>query len=523
MNVEVTTNVNGAGPERKKPDDDRVFHFCCLGDFSGGGGSKRPEQPLTVTRNSWDGLFDSLKPSVEAHVALPKVDDLKFKIQFRSLKDFSARGVEHGVPFLKELRELIEAIASASAESPVDPKKVTREKPSLGALADLAKAHGSAAEIDLLAMVDIGDEDEDDLSLPNLKSFFEQTHYTGQDRSKLRGELERIRALVLDQVLGARDLAELHGRWRALKFFVSSPGVKLSLLDRTKSELCQSVFETFIKPASGKSQTLDMAIFCDEFELSDDDHHILYHLGRMAESLTVPFLLNTGPRLFGCQAWPHLTGVRDFSGRLNGPGHVKWRKLRDEPGSRWLFLAVNPLRLDYEDESQLSVSAPASFYPAMLAADRIQDGGWPGELLHPGFQLPVVSQCLARLDEEQGYDLSFEGLCAVSGKENGDRVQLLGMLCFASVKMPAREQLAAANLVEYSLSYQFYAGCCSRFLQQHEADPRLLEKLLVFSGVRDPADIQCEEADGQRIFRIQAPFKVFGVHPDLILAIGGAA
>ena len=521
MNIEIMTDVNGAEPNQNEPDKDRLVSFCCLGDFSGGGSSDGSGQPLVVSRNQWDSLFETLKPRAEIYVVLPKVDDLKLSVRFRSLKDFGPRGMENGVPFLRELRVLTEKVGSASGEKPVDPEKLRRENASLGVVADLAKAHGTAAEIDLLAMVDIGDGDQDDLNLPHLRSFFEQSVYEGRDRSKLMGELERVRSLVLDQMMSDPNLAGLHGRWRALKFFVSCPGVRLSLIDGPKSRLCDSVFEHFIKPPSGQPYPLDLAFFCDEFEQSEQDHHILFHLGRMAENLAVPFLLNAGPRLFGCQSWRHLTAIRDFSGRLGGPGHVKWRKLRDEPGSRWLFLVVNPIRLDHEEcDAHSVVSAPASFYPAMLLAGRLGDGVWPGELLHPGFQVAVAGRCLARLDEEQGFDLSFEGFCAVSGREEGDRVHLLGMLCFGAVMLPAQERLQAANLVEYSLPYQFYAGCCSRFLQRYEGDADLPDKFRRFSAVGEEADIRFEQADGQRIFRIKAPFTVFGVHPDLILGIG---
>ncbi len=520
MAVEIRMDVDKGSGGVSPPE--RFFHFTCLGNFSGSDKARTNWEPKSVTRNSWDKLFEELAPTLDIHVVLPGVNDLKLSLAFKSLKDFGEKGLAAGIPFLRDLKAFAAHAGSASKERPFDAGAFCREHPDLSPLQELARKHGGEQVIDLLSMVDIGDEEESGMQLPNLGACLDGGPYKGEKRSALSAELGSITNMVLDQITGDEAFMALHGQFRALKYFLPFDAVRLSLIDCKKDELCDAVFTTFIKPDKGEPASLDLAVFCDQFGLSEGDHHIVYHLGRMAESLCAPFILNAAPQVLGCKTWGHLSHVRDISGRVNGPAHIKWRKLRDGSGAHWLFMAVNPFRLDSEEGEHVDrlPTGPASYYPALLVAQQVTAGKWPADLSHPGYQMTALSRCVARLDESQGYDLSFEGFCPISGKENGDRLHLMGMMAFGLIKMPAREKLEAGNLVEYTLSYRFFSGCCSRFLQERERDADLLNQLKTYAGLKEEGDLQYEEAEGQRIFRLKAPFLIFGVQPDLIMALG---
>ncbi len=522
MTEDIRIRVQTGEGEANRPVNERTFRFCCFGNYSGSKQARATWPPFEVNRNSWDILFETLKPRLVIEVELPKVEDLTLKLEFHSLRDFSARGICAQVPLLRDLRKLTEQAGSASPEKNFEIEQFMINHPSLDVLRTLTEAHGDTGTIDLLAMVDLGEE-ENDLNLPRLKRLFAGKTYDGAERSKLCGELGQIRDLILDQVIADPELIGLHGRWRALKFFLPQKGIRLTLVDCLKSEWCDGTFLNFVKPDTGDPCPLDLAFFCDELGMNEQDRHILFHLGRMAENILTPFILNASPQLFQIKSWRHLTHVRDISGRLCGPAHIKWRKLRDEPGSQWLFMAVNPFVLDEEEDRDGEdggghLVAPPAFYPALLLAEYSKEGRWPSEMLHPGRQLTFSSRCLARLDEEQGRDLSFEGFCSVSGKENGDRLYLQGLLCFGQIKIPPREQLEAANLVEYTLPYRFYSGCCSRFLQKQ--DTNRAELLKAYASIDEDGDFQYEQADDRQVFRLKAPFTIFGVQPDLMLALG---
>jgi len=503
----------------------RTFHFCCFGNFSGAVAEREDWRPRELSRNNWDRLFEDLQPSATVDIALPKVDDLRLSLKFRSLRDFREKGLIAQVPLLSAMAELARALGAASKEKPFDAAEFLGQD-ALAPLRQLIESHGQNQTVDLLSMVDLGEEEEDEgLSLPTLKSCLMQNRFEGADRGKAVAELNQVQRLILDQIEKDPAFQDLHGRWRGLRVFLPhiGPEIRVSLIDCLKSELCDAAFLTFVKPENGAPPPLDCAFFCEELGLGDDDRHILHHLGRMAERLTTPFILNAAPEVFGCKTWRHLSHVRDITGRLTAPTHVKWRKLREEESAHWLFLAVNPFLAKEGDEPEedgaASPTAPASYYLALLLIYHLHQGDWPSELTGPLGRLSAASACLAQLGEEQGGELAYEGFCAITGVDGGDTLRLLGMSGFGHIKIPAHMQLQPGNLVEFTLPYRFYSGCCSRFLHRCADDPEAGAKLRAFADAPNDSDFQYEEAEGQKIYRVKAPFTVFGVRPDIILAV----
>ena len=520
MTVELTTQPQ-TEPQGHEQDDDRVFHFCCFGNFSGNREPSDTWDAFPVNRNSWDKLFETLNVSLQLSIQLPNVDDMDLSLSFDSLEAFSEKRIVKAVPLLAGLKALHQAVSGANSENPLTLGPLLENYPALRVAKGLAEASDEGQVLDLLNMVDIG-EDQDQMRLPKLKALFAGSSYDGNQRSKLAAEIDQVSSLILEQIQEDPTFNALYGRWRVLKQFLPLLNVRLSLVDCIKEDLCDAVFSLCIKPDQGEPQPLDLAFFCDEFADTEPDRHTLFHLGRMADSLAAPFILNASASVFGCKHWRHLTHLRDISGRIASPERVKWRKLREAPGARWLFLALSPIAMtpgDQDEGGDESPTAPASAYPALLLGSRLAGEGWPGELLHPGHQLDFATACLAQLDEQQGYDLAYEGFAAVSGKPNGDRLYLLGMFAFSRIMMPASESLEAANLVEHTLACRFYAGACSRFLMANQGHPQLLSLLKKYAAIRDDSGLQVEEADGQQIYRLKPGFTILGVQPDVVLAL----
>jgi len=316
---------------------DQPFHFCCFGNFSGSGEDREALRAVPVNRGGWDRLFETVAPRLSLTVTLPKCDDLRLLLQFRSLKDFTTRGLTAQIPLLRDSAALATQAGAASPEAPLDPAALRSAMAGLAILEKLVAAQGGEAVIDLLSMVDIGTDDtEAGLSLPSLKAFFAAKTYDGHDRTKLMAEIESVRKLVLDKLAADPELVRLHGLWRGLKVFLprATQRVRLSLVDCHKGELCDATYLLFVKPEQGEPLPLDLAFYCEELTNTEDDLHILYYLGRMAEGKQTPFILNAHPGVFGCKHWRHLSHVRDLSGRLNGPAHIKWRKQREEDGGQ---------------------------------------------------------------------------------------------------------------------------------------------------------------------------------------------
>ncbi|MDJ0838743.1 MAG: type VI secretion system contractile sheath large subunit [Acidobacteriota bacterium] len=499
---------------------DAVFHMAIVGNFSGRDHDFEDPGPLALSTNSWDELFERIAPSVQIISSLPRVEDQKIDISFSNLRDFREKGLTARVPLLAGMAALAKAIEDAPADSAPDIAALLAEHPALAVVRELANSGGEAQVLDLLSMVDIGEEDE--MSLPTLKTLFSGG---AVKQSKAMTELNRVRNSIREQIFKNANFTRLMGLWRGLRLFLpllrkkdDGPRLNLTLIDCPKDQICDAVYLTFIRPESGEPQPLDLLVCTEPLGVNQDDRHILHHLGRMAEGLSTPFLLESGPALFGCRTWGLLRHVPDISGKLNGPDHIKWRKQREEPGSEWLFLCAGPFRVREEsaEDEDTEPAAPASFLPLMMMMEKLQNGLWPSEMMGAWGRYEAPGAPLAQLNEEQLNDMAFEGIIGIGASESGEFLELGGITCYGTIKLPARDQANPANILEYTLPYRFYSGCCSRFLAKPHEDH--VAALRDFTAVKKEEDLTYEEADGQHIFRIKPPFTILGAQPDLILA-----
>ncbi|CAM2067573.1 Type VI secretion system contractile sheath large subunit [Sulfidibacter corallicola] len=522
----MTTDIQPHIGDAQVSHEPRTFHINIFGNFSGLDQERAELTARTFSKNTWDKLFSDLAPRWNGTVVLPKVDDLKVSLSFGSLKEFSAKGIAAQIPLLAAIKSAKERIEAANKENTVSPAGLVAEFPALKTVQSMAAAQGENKVIDLLSMVDLGDEEEEEessLRLPNLKTFFGTTVYEGDKRSKVAYELDEIQRHVMTQIQAEKSLNELHGQWRGLKLFLRylTPNLKVSIVDCMKSEVCDAVFLLHVKPETHDPLPMDLAIFCDYFGNTDDDRHLLHYLGRMGETLSVPMLLNGSPQIFMAKSWRLLAMTRDFSGKLSTPAHIKWRKLRDEESSSWLFLALNPFLVSDPDvPEEQRVFAPPSYYLGLVMIYHLSQDAWPSELLGPLGHLSISPGCVVEFSKDQGDDLAFEGFTAISGFEKRDFLSILGMTCFGTIKIPASDKLDARNLVEYSLPYRFFAGCCSRQLRTLHPDADLVEALRAYARLEAGTEIREEQGDeGQRLLQFRAPFPVFNSFPNLILAV----
>lgn len=504
----------------------RTFNISLFGNFAGRYQERAELKEQPLTKNNWDQLFDIMAPQWQGSAQLPKVEDLRLTLKFGSLKDFDEKGLINQIPFLKAVKDLKQRVDSCNKENSLVPAGLVQSQPELVRLRDMAAAQKATTVVNLLDMVDIGEdegEEEESLRLPNLKNFFAASTYEGDKRSKVAAELDTVTRYVVDQVLGDSRFAELHGLWRGLKLFVGKlkGNLKVNLVDCMKGELCDATFLLYVKPETHDPLPLDLAIYADFLDNSDDDRHTLLYLGKMAESLSVPMVLNASPQVFRAKSYRMLSHIRDFSGKLSTPAHIKWKKLRDEPGSTWLFLALNPFLVgDADLREELQAYAPASFYIALVMMVHVGINDWPSELLGPLGQIAISPATAVEFTKDQGDDLAFEGFSAISQLEGREVISLLGMTCFGTIKMPASDKLDARNLVEYTLPYRFFAGCCSRALNKHHPDDDLKAALAAYAGLKEGTEIREETDDeGRRLLQFRAPFSILNAFPNLIIAV----
>lgn len=505
--------------------DEKTFHFCCLGNFSGNPKERDDYAVHAVDRNAWDSLFEILKPALRLPVSLPGISDFDVTISFGNLGDFGTKGLSRQIPLLEALRAFREQVSKSSPDQPLDVAAALAERPILEPLKQAALRYQEQPALDLLNMVDLGeDTGEASMDLRHLKALFSAPRYQGEKREATVRDLKSIEADVIGQVTSAPSYQDLASHWRSLKILLSVTGKNchLRLIDCTKPELCDAVFMTFIKPDSGVPEPVDLALTTFDFDHGEADLHVLYHLGRMCEALLVPFVMNAAPSLFGARNYAHFKHVTDYATRLGRPEYAKWRKQRDHSGSAWLFVSVNRfLGREEEGEPASRIWCPGSVFFAALVAQALKEGYWPGELLGPQGESDISGVAYMPLTEAQGHDLGYEGFCAFIGSPKQTHLEALGMNCLASVKVPLGESPGARDFVEYTLTYRFFVGCLSRFLgtlaqtEAEDVQPRILE----FIGSKNPEDVVREEDEGQIFYRIKPPFSIFQTRPDVVLGV----
>ncbi len=516
MTVDIQPAIGNA-----RPVDELQFHFTCLGNFSGLTDERSAYPLMAVNRNSWDGLFEQLKPAITVTISLEGVRDFENRIVFARLADFSLKGITSQIAFLNDLTAFSNSLRQASEDNPLDVDDMVAKHPQLNVLKTMASQFTEGEALDLLNMVDLGAAEETGPQLKYVKKVFSASKFTGHKREAAASEVITIVDDAANQVMKSAEYVSLESHWRGLKNLhaATEKNVSLSLIDCPKDELCDATFLTFIKPEEGDPASIDLLLTTFAFQKTDSDLHILHHLGRMSESLAVPFLMNADPQIFGARNTRLLQHIRDYSGRVSGPEYAKWRKQRDELGSRWLFVCVNEQVVkDGEDQSE-QVLAAGSFVFASVLAKVLARGIWPGELMGPHGRLDDAGGSAIILSEEQASELGYEGFCSFTGTESGERLTVLGMNCLATVKIGIGQSPGARDFVEFTLSYSFFVGCLSRYIRSVAGEADAIAKIKEFVGAKAEEDVVLEQEDGQSYFRVKPSFTIFGLCPDVVVGI----
>lgn len=492
-----------------------VFHFYAYGPFSGR--TVEFEAIETHLLSSLQAAFAQFRPGCELAIEVPKVNDWKASLTFTTLTDFTAAGVIEQVPALQLLAQLKQGVAAASKEEPMQLADYQKHAAfaSLQKLAAANAGDSGNATIDLLSMVDIEEEDNG-ASLGAVNDLLSQVTYTGADAKKLSKQLDQVLQDSLDQIFKNATFLSLAGLWFGLAelFATDSVQVKVSVTDCAIEDYCDLTFEAFVGPNKGKLPEPSVLLYATPFESSADHVEVLHHLGRMADYLACPVLFPMAANFFKLKTWRMLTHYKDISGRMSGPEYIKWRKLRNEVGGRWLFpLAGALVRDDEGREGHID----ACFWVAGHIARTLASGQWPDDALHQPAQAPAY-RVAATLSLAQVRELSFEGFSTVHSITAGE-VQLPVFNCLAGMTLEPGEQLSESVMVEYTFAYQLFVGALSKQLFSGAVSSK--EEVAQFAGLASAEDVRIEDGEeGQRIYLVKTPFPVFGLQAEVIIAVG---
>jgi len=491
-----------------------TLNAVCFGNFSGKSGERPDLTPHILTPNTWENLWDDFKPGTSLTIDLPGVSDFMVHLSFKSTKDFSENGLVQSIPILKVARELRDIIASTNVEKPLLREHEIFSKPEMAMIkAACGTQKDESVIVDLLSMVDIGDsQEEDSLSLKYLLKIFNGPSYDGTKREKVLFDITTLEAEVFKQISKDQNFQDLAAAWQTLKYWAKkSNAMKLEIIDCERSELCDAMYLNYIKPVDGNPRFIDLAFTLYSFDQSEDARHQLLYLGKMAESISVPFLGNTAPSLFGAKTEKRVGHIRDFTGKFSKPEYAKWRKLRDETGSEWIFLFINSFTLSTEEPKAW---LPPAAWGAGLLRFLLEIDIWPGELMGPYGRMEYGEDVLLDLDDAQVNDMGYNGFCAIT--KEGQSLRISAMNSLSSLRIPSHAQSSASALVPFTLAYRFFSGLCARSFVQFTGEGSFIEELKQKFDLKDE-DIKTEEGDNGPVIRITAPFGIYGIRPDFII------
>lgn len=174
--------------------------------------------------------------------------------------------------------------------------------------------------------------------------------------SQLLNSLESLMNNMIDSILHNPLFSTLEATWtgiqRQLLLANNSPNVLVKLFQLSQSELANYVknrslthdhihhviFDQEFNMAGGHPYSLLIADFY--FSYKDDDMDSLSYLSKLAAQAFCPVITAASPSLLNLQHWHELRNQSSIHYLTQMDTHIKWRQLREQPQSQFLFLTA---------------------------------------------------------------------------------------------------------------------------------------------------------------------------------------
>lgn len=362
-----------------------------------------------------------------------------------------------------------------------------------------------------------------------------------------------VPAAGVAELAGNERLRALEAAWRGVALLAarSGPAVRLEILPASREDFLGVFWDrVFGEEHEGTSELpLSAVILGYEFDRSPADVDSLRNLGRMGESLRVPFLGAVGPAFWGIRQAALLATLPDLVRRLEGSEYAKWNGLRKEEAALWLCLAAN--RPTVRDAWGLGgtdrpLHAPGGFALGAVLAQSFTAAGVRFPLTGP--QPPARLEDLAPepvevlLPDQKTLELSRVGLAPLAARKGEPGAFFSAVPTLQKSKLFDREEASRSAAAVSTLSYQAFAGAAAHALQglsrnlgpghpAEEVQRRAEEEMVTFldtaraAGAAPTAtEVQVEvqaPAEAPDIWevlaRLRPSFPIAGAEVDLVL------
>lgn len=276
-------------------------------------------------------------------------------------------------------------------------------------------------------------------------------------------------------IAGDERLRALEAAWRGVALLAArtGPAVRLEILPASREDFLgvfwDRVFD--VEHEGGAEVPLSAVVLGYEFDRGPADVDVLRNLGRMGDSLRVPFLGAVGPAFWGIRQPKLLATLPDLVRRLEGSEYAKWNGLRRDEVALWLCLAANrPAVRDAWDANDRPLHAPGGFALGAVLAQSFAAAG---------VRLPLTGpQPPARLDglvasepvdvllpDQKALELSRVGLAPLVARKGEPAAFFAAVPTLQVRKHYDREEASRSAAAVATLSYQVFAGGAAHALQ----------------------------------------------------------
>ena len=166
-------------------------------------------------------------------------------------------------------------------------------------------------------------------------------------------EIDRALSQQMDVILHQPQFQQLESAWRGLKLLVDRTdfreNIKLEMLHVTKEELSDDFDNAGDITRSGlykHAYTSGYGQFGGEpiaamignytFGPSSPDMKLLSYVASVGAMAHAPFVMAAGPEFFNLKSYQDLPSIKEVSDIFEGPGHTKWRGLREMEDSKYI-------------------------------------------------------------------------------------------------------------------------------------------------------------------------------------------
>lgn len=358
-----------------------------------------------------------------------------------------------------------------------------------------------------------------------------------------------VPAAGVAEIAGNERLRALEAAWRGVALLAArtGPAVRLEILPASREDFLAVFWDRVFgeEHEGGSDVPLSAVILGYDFDRGPADVETLRNLGRMGDSLRVPFLGAVGPAFWGIRQAKLLATLPDLVRRLEGSEYAKWNGLRREEVALWLCLAANhPTVRDAWNASDRPLHAPGGFGLGAVLAQSFTAAG---------VRLPLTGpQPPARLDDlvsaepvdvllpdQKALELSRVGLAPLVARKGEPGAFFSAVPMLQIHKRYDREEASRSAAAVATLSYQVFAGAAAHALQglgrdlgpgrpAEEVQRRAEEEMSAFLATAGKApaaeEVQVEiqaPAEAPDIWeilaRLRPSFPISGSEVDLVL------